>query len=585
MTAAASLNDLLTERHVRQLASGASFARGETYFKENRIRSLVQHGNVLTASVRGAQDYAVRLTAVDGSLQYRCSCPIGADDGFCKHSVAVALAWLADRKPKSRAAADSPVVKLDDLRPWLLEQPPAVLAGYLLETAERDDRLREKLLRAAARATAKGIDLSAYRKSLDRATRTGGFVDYYGAGGYAEGVREAIEPLRELLADTPEQAAAVIDLVEFALKRVENALENADDSNGEIGSLLGELQELHLAACRVAQPDPEKLAAHLFEWEMDDHWDVFYHAAETYAEVLGARGLATYRRLAEAEWKKLPALKPGAREDYDSNRFRLTSIMEALARTSGDVDALVAIKAKDLSSPYRYFIIAETYREAKRHDDALTWAERGLKAFPQNTDSRLLEFLAAEYHRRGRHDAAIALGWRQFEERPMLETYRLLKTHADHPKPSAWPPWRERALDFLRQRIAGEKKTKRPSFWSTDLSLRSTLVEVFLWENDPDAAWREAQAGSCRSELMLRLAEAREKTHPVDAIPIYLRHAEALIGAKNNRAYEEAVRHLKKVKALHLALGQPHEWSAIHARLCAEHKAKRNFMALFAGLS
>src|SRR5690606_33231883 len=113
-----------------------------------------------------------------------------------------------------------------------------------------------------------------------------------------------------------------------------------------------------------------------------------------------------------------------------SQRFRLTNIMEALARTTGDLDAVVAIKAKNLSHAYAFLQIAELYGDARRHDDALAWAERGLKAFPKNTDSRLLEFLATEYHRRGRHDEAIALGWRQFDERPSLETYRVLKSHA-----------------------------------------------------------------------------------------------------------------------------------------------------------
>ena len=36
-------------------------------------------------------------------------------------------------------------------------------------------------------------------------------------------------------------------------------------------------------------------------------------------------------------------------------------------------------------------------------------AERGLRSFPERADSRLREFLAQEYHRRERHDEAMAL--------------------------------------------------------------------------------------------------------------------------------------------------------------------------------
>lgn len=42
--------------------------------------------------------------------------------------------------------------------------------------------------------------------------------------------------------------------------------------------------------------------------------------------------------------------------------------METLARRSGDVEALVAIKKRDLSSAWGYLQIAETYRQARKRD-------------------------------------------------------------------------------------------------------------------------------------------------------------------------------------------------------------------------
>ena len=582
-----ALTRLLTLDRIRQLAGTTSFQRGQAYCERGQVRSLVVHGDTLTASVDGTENYTIKLEAKNGELAHRCSCPVGGDGAFCKHCVAVALAWLEnkpDRKSAEKSSGSTPLVTLDDLRPWLLDQPPATLAGFLLETAERDERLREKLLRAAARATAKGIDLSAYKKSIDRASRADGCVDYYGAGGYADGVREAVEPLRELLADTPDQAEAVIGLVEHTLERVEDALESADDSDGEIGTLLSELQELHLAACKVARPDPEELATRLFAWEMHHHWDVFYNAAATYADILGAAGLTTYRRLSEAAWKKLPTLKSGEREEYSGGRFRLTSIMEALARTSGDVDALVAIKAKNLSSPYHYLAIAEIYRDAKRPDDALDWAERGLKAFPKTDDMRLLEFLADEYHRQKRPDEALALIWRPFETNfPSLSDYQRLKQHAT--RAEAWPQWRERVLTSLRQRIAKEAggKSGRADPWQGH-GARATLVQIFLWEKDVDAAWATGHGHPLGRDLALELAAAREKTHPAEVIPIYLREIAALIDHKSNRSYEEAVRRLKQIKVLYLRLTLADEWVATLTRLRAQHKAKRNFIALAAGL-
>jgi tetratricopeptide (TPR) repeat protein len=70
--------------------------------------------------------------------------------------------------------------------------------------------------------------------------------------------------------------------------------------------------------------------------------------------------------------------------------------------------------------------IAEIYREAGQHDKALAWPEQGMKSFPQ-ADSRLVEFLAVEYHRRSRHDDAMTLIWNQFVEWPFLKNYQELK--------------------------------------------------------------------------------------------------------------------------------------------------------------
>jgi hypothetical protein len=80
--------------------------------------------------------------------------------------------------------------------------------------------------------------------------------------------------------------------------------------------------------------------------------------------------------------------------------------VESLARASGDVEKVAAVMSRDLSHAYSYLKIAEVYREARQHDQALLWAEKGLNAFPE-TDGRLREFAAEEDHRRRRHEDAM----------------------------------------------------------------------------------------------------------------------------------------------------------------------------------
>ena len=226
------------------------------------------------------------------------------------------------------------------------------------------------------------------------------------------------------------QAAAVIELCESALQSLLGAIQAVDDSDGHFGVLRDRLQDLHYRACQEARPDPVELAKRLFQWELHSDFDVFYGAAARYAKILGDKGIKVYRDLAETEWAKVPA-RTGKHERSESGQhFRITHIMESLAQASGDVEELVAVMSRDLSHAYSYLKIGEVYREVRQHDQALLWAEKGLKAFPERTDGRLREFAAEQYHRRRRHDDAVKLMWAEFSERPALETYRELERHA-----------------------------------------------------------------------------------------------------------------------------------------------------------
>ena len=167
-----------------------------------------------------------------------------------------------------------------------------------------------------------------------------------------------------------------------------------------MGDIVPALQELHHRGCLHAGEDAATLAHRLFKWELKSDWEFFRGSPEMYADVFGPQGLAEYRRLAEAEWQKLPALVPG--DDSEArfgSRLRITSIMESLARQSSDHEALVAVKRHDLSHPFSFLQIAEIYRQAGKDDRALDWAEQGMRAFPR-VDSRLSDFVADEYHRR-----------------------------------------------------------------------------------------------------------------------------------------------------------------------------------------
>jgi uncharacterized Zn finger protein len=562
------------------MAGGRSFARGEEYFQDGRVRGMVENSGTIAATVEGTDEYRVKLWVDDDELGFSCDCPVGTEDEFCKHAVAVGLAWLEQDNVRCPSGKDSvrPAEIMDNVRAYLARQEKDVLVELLMKQVVEDNRLRRKLGMKAARNTSSGIDLMPYRAAINQAISAERFVDYGSAWGYARGIGEVVDSIEELVNEG--HATEGVEMAEYALEAVEEAMGYVDDSSGNMGELLERLQEIHHAACQKAKSEPEALAKRLFEWELRTEYDVFYGASRTYADVLGEKGLALYRRLAEEQWAHVPGLKAGQDDPAKyGKRFRLTHVMETLAQQSNDVEALVAVKSRDLSSASQYLEIAQVYKQAGKLDVALEWAERGLKDFPEKTDSRLREFLAEEYHGRNRQPEALALIWAEFVDSTHLDQYKKLKIHAD--RAGEWLTWRVKALAFLKEQADKAKREEKRNRW--DWGPRadySELVRIFLWEKDVEAAWRHAQEGGCSEGLWLELADLRGKYHPEEALPIYQRQIEPALGHKNNVAYEEAVRFLRKIRMVMGLLGQNKEFDQYLESLRAAHKPKRNFIKL-----
>lgn len=622
----------LNLRKIRALAGDLWFARGEAYFQHGRVGELSEHDGKLSAIVTGTEDYRVHLWLEEDHLGYSCTCPLGDDDQFCKHCVAAALAWIATAKNEGDARQRTRASPENDLRTFLEQQEKDSLIAMLMREAANNRSARERLQLEGARKRPAGVDVRAFRSSISNATRTGGFVDYYSAPRFARRIHQLIDSISTLLDDG--HAKAVVELTEYTLKKLEKAIGEMDDSDGHMGDILTDLQELHHRACEKAGEDPKTLARRLFDWEMKSDWGFFHGAGEVYADVFGPAGLAEYRRLAEAEWIHLPPLAPGDNNhDRFGSRFRITSIMEALARQSGDYETLVAIKRHDLSLPYSFLEIAEIYRQAGKDDQALEWAEKGMRAFTQ-VDSRLSDFLADEYHRRGRQAEAMNLIWAQFTESPHLQTYQKLQAYAllsdklqfvidveetladqkrasatvttapasklrtrnskqrsgqqqtevrrTSPLNSEWPSWRQKAMAHLRDIIEADKhaQTQTQQKWWQHSADHSLLVEIFLWEKNYDEAWQEATAGGCSQYLWLQLADAVAKDHPERSLPIYKELIAPTLARTNNAAYDEAIKLLRKMSKAMARLDREAEFDDYLATLRVEYKRKRNFIKL-----
>ncbi|MFE2277768.1 SWIM zinc finger domain-containing protein [Streptomyces sp. NPDC059454] len=549
----------LTEANLKTLAGARSFERALGYLEA--VSGVEVGDGWITASVHGTERYEAELTLDGpGGLSGACDCPYGLEGNFCKHLVALGLTVLArpESLPRQRKAARE---RAQDLDGWLSALSKDELLALLREQIDEDRQVRRRLeLRAAS---ARG-DLTAVRSRIRDLLDIGpfaryGYVEYADARAYADQARQAVSAIGALTVSG--RAADAVTLAREAMRLLAEAAESVDDSDGRLGQIGADLADAHLDACRAARPDPEELARWLAGHVLGDIDDGLTDIDPLdYDDVLGEEGMAVLRKLAVEAWRRN---RRGWAEKY---------LMERLAKAGGNVDAVIAVHAADLApNGHTHLVIARELEAARRFDEALDWAERGVRDARDLSavDTALVDHLCDRYVRAGRIADAVAVRRDHFGARRSLLAYQQLRAAAR--AADSWPAEREGALALLR---ADAERPRQGRYGG------SVLVDALLDDKDVDAAWRAAARTGAHDRQWLTLADRARATRPADALGVYLRLVEPLTKETGNTVYERLVGLLLSIRDCHRRLGTEDEFAAYVTALRTAQKRKRNLMRL-----
>ncbi|WP_293369277.1 DUF6880 family protein [Nevskia sp.] len=417
--------------------------------------------------------------------------------------------------------------------------------------------------------TARADTPQALRQALSAMIGSPGLLDWRGSSAFARRLDPLLELLHETLAANPARA---VNACEYALSRLIKIYARSDDSGGAIGEQVAEVAELHARACMAAAGNPLDLAATLLKLQEADEWNHF--PIRRYAPALGAAGLEAYGARLRKRWRALPPAPKADGFGFDSERVRLKHLLEQFLVEQADIDGLLELKGSDLGSAFSFIDLAQTCQQHGREKAALDWAERGLKAFPN--EPRLQSLLAEFYQRDGLDDEAVALRWTLFEGYPGPEQFLALKAAAA----SRWPTWRERALTLVKQREAASRSGSRmplPVQAAGGASAQpvSLRVQLHLAEAQVDDALAAAAEGDCAPQILQRLALAAEAASKTEAAKVYSRLIPALLSVGSGR-YDEVVALINR----RARLVKQDDARAFEAELRVKHKAKRNFIKL-----
>ncbi|MFF4904057.1 SWIM zinc finger domain-containing protein [Streptomyces sp. NPDC001260] len=552
------MNGNLTQATLKERAGARSFERGQGYL--NAVTGVEVGDGWVTATVHGTERYEVRLNLDDPrGVSGACDCPYGLEGNFCKHLVALGLTVLAQRDslPRQREAARKRAQTLDT---WLSGLSKDELLALVREQVDQDRKLRRRLELWAASAHG---DLVGVRSRIRELLDIGpfaqyGYVEYADARAYAHQAMQVAAAI-DAVTESGRGEQAVTMAVE-AMRLLTEAADSVDDSDGGLGQVGVCLAEAHLNACRAARPDPEELAHWLVQQALGDFDGITDIDPLDYEDVLGEPGMSALRKLAIEAWRRR---RTGWAE---------RSLMQHLARAGGDVDLVIAVHAADLTANgHTHLLIAHELEAAGRPEEAVDWAERGLRDAPDlgAVDTALVDYLCEHYLRSARLTQAVALRRAHFGARRSLLTYQQLRAAARAAE--CWQHERPQALTLLR----GDAER------STGIRYGGpVLVDALLDDQDDDAAWEAARDIGADDRQWLTLADRVRAGRPADALGVYVRLIEPLLGQTGNAIYEQLVGLLVSIRDCHRLLGTQEDFTSYVTALRGAHRRKRNLMRL-----
>lgn len=141
--------NILHRDTIAMIVGSRTFERGEQCFAGGNVLGVEAGNGELCGVVRPREasraPYEVRIWVRPEGLAYECTCPIGANREFCKHTVAIALAHL----DKERRRAER---ELEGLRDQLMKISISKLFDGLVAHARTDPNVLAALRQICAAA-------------------------------------------------------------------------------------------------------------------------------------------------------------------------------------------------------------------------------------------------------------------------------------------------------------------------------------------------------------------------------------------------------------------------------------------------
>jgi len=242
--------------------------RGYNYYYKGAVESISFDNDILTAVVRGSEDYDVEISLLKNNIDdMHCSCPHADDGNNCKHMAAVLAAFENGAyKPNKESIKKSEIQREKSIESLVSDADENIIKSFLTQTLRDDERLLARFKRFAG-VKISGIDMKIYKRQIDLIVK-----EHYGRKGYID-YRSADSFISELLVFLYDDVKMLIenreflsafDLTNYIFITVGKV--DMDDSDGGTGMLAAQCSELWHTILKSADLNDRRV---FFNWFMN----------------------------------------------------------------------------------------------------------------------------------------------------------------------------------------------------------------------------------------------------------------------------------------------------------------------------
>ena len=408
---------------------------------------------------------------------------------------------------------------------------------------------------------------------IERALDLGQFISYNQSWDFVRDLEDTKDKIDDLMESGESDRA--VRLYELFLSGCYEKVEEIDDSSGNLGMFFQDLFLSWIKARQKAGHAAEETVGEILNWMENDDYGFCYEIEKEVAKVLNKEGFLLFKQHFQDRFEE--AFAPFESKDtsyiydYPADVYLNANTLKDVYVVKKDVKAYLELCEKVGITPKDCEHIASLHKTKRHHEDALTWAEKGLKLEKErewgNQSSYQLTGIRQELlNKLGRREDALESAWAEFIEYPSDIGYDRLRKYI--PKED-FRHWHEKAI----------QEAKKSSLSAFIEICTATKEWEILSEHILDVEHDELEKISHYTTE--KAAKGLARKHGQAAAKIYAALGMRIIRKGKSKYYHYALEHFRNAKKLYEKAGCDQMWLSLVDRVRQDHSRKYSFIGDF----